>query len=319
MVLISFFLTGCDMTMKELRDDNDSTYVFSIAALLKDTDWMAPDTSLIPNDKYGQLIRYGRDLVSNTGKYFGPAGTINHFANGMNCQNCHLDAGTKLYANSFSAVYSIYPKYRARSGTVEHLEKRINDCFERSMNGQKLDSLSKEMRAMVAYINWVGKDVKKGHSPKGASVTDLVYLDRPADPEKGRLAFEKHCISCHGQDGHGKLNTDGTFLYPPLWGDNSYNTAAGLYRLSRFAGFIKSNMPTLTSSFENPVVSDEEAWDIAAFVNSMPRPEKLFDNDWPDISKKPFDHPMGPYADNYTDEQHKYGPFLPIIEASKKK
>src|SRR4029453_18541907 len=104
----------------------------------------------------GDLIRYGRSLVASTATYFGPQGKINKNANGMNCQNCHLDAGTKLYANSFNAVYSIYPKFRARSGTVEHLEKRINDCFERSMNGNKLDSLSKEMRAMVAYINWVG-------------------------------------------------------------------------------------------------------------------------------------------------------------------
>ncbi|HLG34035.1 MAG TPA: c-type cytochrome [Bacteroidia bacterium] len=297
--------------------DGDST---QIAGLFTSDEWMAPDTTAIPQNDSGNLIRYGRALVATTGAYFGPNGKINHDANGMNCQNCHLDAGTKLYANSFSAVYPIYPKLRARSGTVEHLEKRINDCMERSMNGKKLDSLSREMRAMVAYINWVGKDVKKGVSPKGAAVDNLPYLNRAADIEKGKTTFEKYCVTCHGIDGQGKMNDDKiNYLYPPLWGPNSYNTAAGMYRLSRLAGFIFSNMPNLTSSHAKPTLTEEEAWDIAAYVNSMPRPDKKFAEDWPDISKKPVDHPFGPYADTFSEGQHKYGPFGEIAEVSKKK
>ena len=290
-----------------------------LSELLKSDEWTAPDTATIPLNDSGNLIRYGRALIANTAEYFGPKGKVNHFANGMNCQNCHLNAGTKLYANSFSAVYSIYPKFRARSGTVEHLEKRINDCMERSMNGKKIDSLSKEMRAMVAYINWVGKDVKKGESPKGASVVELPFLDQAANIDKGKIAYQKNCITCHGENGDGKFNADSiTYLYPPLWGANSYNTAAGLYRLSRIAGFIKSNMPNLTSSFEKPTLTDEEAWDIAAYVSSMPRPDKKFKNDWPDISKKPFDHPFGPYSNSFSERQHKLGPFKEIVAASKK-
>ncbi len=285
---------------------------------LFEKDWAAPDTASLPMDDSGNLIRYGRELIANTGYYFGPGGKINRHANGMNCQNCHLEAGTKLYANSFSAVASNYPKFRPRSGTLEHLEKRINDCMERSMNGKKLDSLSKEMRAMVAYINWVGKDVEKGVSPRGASVIDLPYLDRPASAIKGKIAYEKHCVTCHGNDGAGKFNDDGiTYLYPPLWGPFSYNTGAGLFRLTRFAGYIKTNMPNLTSTHLKPTLTDEEAWDIAAYVNSMPRPEKEFIQDWPDISKKPIDHPFGPYSDTFSEAQHKYGPFQPIADAAK--
>jgi thiosulfate dehydrogenase len=63
-------------------------------------------------------------------------------------------------------------------------------------------------------------------------------------------------------------------------------------------------------TYENPVLTDEEAWDVAAFINSMPRPSKDISNDWPDISKKPIDYPFGPYADKLTDEQHKFGPWL---------
>ena len=66
------------------------------------------------------------------------------------------------------------------------------------------------------------------------------------------------------------------------------------------------------ASFDNPILTDEEAWDVAAYVNSMPRPHKTFAADWPDISAKPFDHPFGPYADDFTEQQHKLGPFVAI-------
>lgn len=96
--------------------------------------------------------------------------------------------------------------------------------------------------------------------------------------------------------------------YPPLWGTSSYNTGAGLYRLSKFASFIKANMP-FGATFENPLLTDEQAWDIAAYVNSRPRPHREFPKDWPDLSWKPKDYPFGPYADYYSEKEHKYGPF----------
>jgi thiosulfate dehydrogenase len=126
------------------------------------------------------------------------------------------------------------------------------------------------------------------------------------------------CKTCHTGTGEGKLNTDGlTYQYPPLWGEHSYNIGAGLYRLSRFAGYVKSNMPQNTT-FEAPQLTDEEAWDVAAYVNSQPRPKKDLGKDWPKIAGKPIDHPFGPYADKFSEEQHKYGPFQPIADAKKK-
>ena len=311
-----FLSNGCSYNNKNEKEINSKP----LPELSNNEVWQAPDTNTIPKDNSENLIRYGRKLVSNTAEYFGPNGNINHNANGMNCQNCHLNAGTKLYAYSYSAVYSTYPKFRPRSGTIENLEKRINDCLERSLNGKKIDSISKEMRAIVAYINWVGKNVKKGFSPEGATIVDLPLLNRVADKEKGKIAFQKNCVTCHGDDGYGKLNSDNiTYLYPPLWGPNSYNTAAGLYRLSRLAGFIKSNMPYLTSTYLKPILTDEEAWDIAAYVNSMSRPVKKFKNDWPNISAKPFDHPFGPYSDTFSQDRHKFGPYKEIQDAIRKK
>ena len=98
------------------------------------------------------------------------------------------------------------------------------------------------------------------------------------------------------------------FLYPPLWGENSFNVSAGMYRLSRMAGFIRNSMPDGVT-YKNPELSIEQAWDVAAYIVSQSRPQKFFANDFKDSSKKPIDHPFGPYADSFSERQHKYGPF----------
>jgi cytochrome c len=277
--------------------------------------WKAPEWSTVDSEPNAAEIKYGRDLVATTSEFLGPKGKVIPISNGMNCQNCHLQAGTAPLGNNYGAVAATYPKFRARSGTEETVEKRINDCFERSLNGKPLANDSKEMRAMVAYINWVGKDVPKGENPKGSGLYEVPLLDRAADPIRGKLVYDNQCASCHQENGQGVSKPDGTgYLYPPLWGANSYNHGAGLYRLSRFAGYVKANMP-LGATFENPMLSDEEAWDLAAYVNSMERPSKDLSKDWPDISKKPMDHPFGPFSDGFTEEQHKFGPFKPIQAA----
>ncbi len=281
--------------------------------------WSAPDESTIPSDEHGELIRYGKELISHTALYLGPSGKVAHISNGMNCQNCHLKAGTVPFGNNYSAVAANYPKFRDRSGTIESLERRVNDCLERSLNGKKLDSTSKEMRAFVSYIAWLGKDVPKKSNPKGVGLFDLKKLTRPADPAKGKMVFEETCKRCHQDNGEGLREENSLeWKYPPLWGKDSYNIGAGLYRLSRFAGYVKMNMPNDIASHEKPFLTDEQAWDVAAYVNSMPRPEKDISKDWPQISSKPFDHPFGPYTDGFSESQHKYGPFEPIIASQKK-
>jgi thiosulfate dehydrogenase len=65
-------------------------------------------------------------------------------------------------------------------------------------------------------------------------------------------------------------------------------------------------------TYDAPRLTDEEAWDVAAFVNSQPRPHKDQSADWKDIAHKPIDFPFGPYADAFTEKQHKYGPFAPM-------
>lgn len=274
--------------------------------------WQAPNESLLINEANADEIKYGRELIQNTALYLGPNGTVKQISNGMNCQNCHLDAGTKAWGNNYAAVYSTYPKFRERSGALETIPKRVNDCFERSLNGQSLDTNSKEMLAIVAYIKWLGVGLNKGDKPAGSGIVEVPFLNRPASPEKGQLVYKAKCESCHQANGEGLLNADkNTYAFPPLWGEHSYNSGAGLYRLSRFAGYVKANMP-LGASYNNPILSDEEAWDVAAFVNTQKRPSKDLSKDWPNIAGKPIDHPFGPFSDGFSEEQHKYGPFEPI-------
>lgn len=284
-------------------------------SLKKTTLWHGWNKYQIPEKD--TLVRYGRQLIENTSYYLGPKGTVMQIANGMNCQNCHVDGGTVPWGNNYSAVASTYPLFRARSGGLETIVKRVSDCMERSLNAEKaVDSNSREMKAIIAYIQWLGEGVKKGEKPKGSGIMLLPYLSRAADPDKGKSVYINKCQRCHMQDGQGQKNADGYgYIYPPLWGPDSYNTAAGLYRISRFAGYVKNNMPYGEVDYRKPILTDEEAWDVAAFVNSQPRPSKIFKEDWPDISLKPIDHPFGPFADGFSEEQHKYGPFKPIETA----
>ncbi|MCD6018957.1 MAG: cytochrome c class [Bacteroidetes bacterium] len=280
--------------------------------------WKAPDElSLAATEK--EMVLYGKELVAHTALYYGPNGKVfKNSTNGMNCQNCHLNAGTTVFGNNYSAVAATYPKYRARSGSIENIYKRVNDCFERSLNGKAIDTLSKEMQAIVAYIKWIGKDVPKGKKPAGSGLKELAFLERAADPHKGQSVYVEKCQSCHQANGEGLLNAEKTtFTYPPLWGPQSYNDGAGLYRLGSFAKFVKYNMPQGVMH-NSPQLSDEEAWDVAAFVNSQPRPKKDISQDWPKISEKPFDHPFGLYTDGFSEAQHKYGPFGPIAAIIKK-
>lgn len=281
--------------------------------------WKAPDTTLIRLERDSALIRYGRNLIAKTSFYLGPKGTIANISNGMNCQNCHLNAGTVPFGNNFGSVASLYPRYRERSGGIESIEKRVNDCLQRSLNGQPLDSLSREMRAMVAYLNWVGKDVPKGEKANGSGLIKLSYLPRAADTIRGKKVFLATCTSCHQKDGSGLPQPDGGgYFYPPLWGARSFNTAAGLYRISNMARYVFANMP-VGSTHHKPILSQEEAWDVAAYLVSRPRPHRDFKKDWPNLDSKPIDHPFGPYADNFSEAQHKYGPFTEIEKSRKTK
>lgn len=284
-----------------------------------------PEVSALPRDAKGQLIRDGRDLVRATYALIGPnvADTSKRFAgNNLACTNCHLDAGTKKFGMPLFGIYGDFPAYSARIGGTISIEDRINSCMTRSMNGRAIPNDAPEMRAFVAYVEFLSTGVPAGQQLPGLGAGKMKELARPADPERGRAIYEQKCAACHNTDGSGIMRDRGVpqlgYMMPPLWGPDSYNDGAGLARLINFANFVHFNMPH-GADYLNPQMTPEQSWDVAAYVLSQPRPHRAgLDKDFPDLLSKPVDAPYGPYADRFSEKQHKYGPFGPIQEAIKR-
>ena len=153
-----------------------------------------PDTLKIPKDKTGAEILYGRDLILHTAHYLGPDGVVMKLCgNKMNCRNCHLDAGTRPFSSSFLETYLKYPQYRAREGMVLTIEDRINNCFERPMNGKILPYDSREMRAIVSYFRWLCEGKAVSYKDDSLHLGEIKLLDRAASVENGKNIYNKKC------------------------------------------------------------------------------------------------------------------------------
>lgn len=227
-----------------------------------------PPMESIPPGHRGEQIRMGYEIVVHTQQY-----AKRYVGNKLNCTNCHLDAGLNPNAASFVGLSVQFPEYRARVDRTMTLADRINECFERSLNGKALPPDSSKLQAVVSYIEWLSQDVPRGSKVAWRGIPRLSPI-RPPDPGLGKAVFAKKCLFCHGTDGQG------TMAAPPLWGPNSYSIASEMGRVGVAASFIKGNMPRGWGW----TVTDKEAFDVAAYINGQPRP---------DVPGKQFDWPKG--------------------------
>lgn len=281
--------------------------------------WRVPDVGALPDDALGRQIRRGRALVTRTPEFIGPdaPNAVDRFAgNDLACGSCHLDAGTKKFGLPIYGLGDAFPHYSARRGADISIEERLNSCMTRSLNGRPLPTDSAQMRDLVAYVEFLSSGTKKGETLAGHGAGDMAELDRAADPARGEKIYAVVCSACHTQTGAGLLRDPRAsqlgYTVPPLWGEGSFNDGAGMARLMTMANFVHSNMPS-GSDYLSPNVSVEDAWDVAAYVESKPRPRKAgLDHDFPDLLDKPIDTAYGPYADGFSETQHKYGPYAPI-------
>jgi thiosulfate dehydrogenase len=229
-----------------------------------------PD-SVIPDGPFGAAVRRGRALLLATRDSL-----PSHVGNQLRCTSCHLDAGRRE-SGSWVGVFARYPQYRSRSGIVETIEFRVNDCFRRSLNGTALDPASSEMRDIVAYFAFLSRGTPIGPAgPPGARLQK--WASFAADTAAGARVFSVSCAKCHGATG------EGTAVAPPVWGPHSYNVGAGMSRVRTAADFISRNMP-----FDAPgTLTDQQAVDVAAYVNAQPRPDYLGkEHDWPNGDPPP--------------------------------
>jgi len=208
----------------------------------------------------------------------------NNVGNDLNCTSCHLNGGTVAEGSPYVGVSAFFPSYAPRAGKTITMEDRINGCFRRSMNGKPLPLDSQDMKAMVAYFDWMKGATKPQDKVAGRGVGKVDPSLVP-NTDHGQKIYATQCAVCHGQDGEGLKDAAGRTVYPPLWGDRSFNIGAGMARTYTAAAFVKRNMP-IGFHEKFPLgqggLSDQDAVDVAEYFSHQPRPDfpdKV--KDWP--------------------------------------
>jgi thiosulfate dehydrogenase len=284
--------------------------------------WHVPDIGTVADDAEGRTIRYGQRLFEHTSALIGPDATDpgkRYAGNGLDCKSCHLDAGTQRFGLPLIGVWERFPAFSARLGAIETMAERINDCMERSLNGRTLPSDGNEMQALQAYIRFLGSGQPKGEPIVGRGAPRLPLLNRAADPVHGARVYQMNCAPCHQADGTGvRYSPEDAqvkaqrYLFPPLWGADSYNDAAGMARNITAAWFVRANMPR-GITFAYPQLEVDDVYDVVAYINEQPRPHKSgLEHDYPDVWLKPADAAYPPLLGPFPAEQHELGPWAPI-------
>ncbi len=316
LVLGLLLITGINCNSGTTDNNPDAA---TTAAMSTDSVYNQPDTAKIPNDKFGDLVRYGRNLMLYTAYYIGPDGINGHYlGNKMNCTNCHQEAGTKPFAFSLMRSHENYPQYRSREAKVLTMAERVNNCVMRPHSGKPLPLDSKEMVAFLSYFRWINSQLTTEDKKKKGFENLAIDLPLVAgNPANGQKLYNEKCLRCHGGNGEGLFKPgDSAYEYPPLWGQHGYQPGSSMHRVIKQARWLKANMPNDSAKYFKPYLTDKEAIDIACFVNddrihSRPNPKNL---DYPFINEKHIDYGIGPFADSFPPLQHKFGPWPPIID-----
>ncbi|MEQ1885939.1 MAG: c-type cytochrome [Bryobacteraceae bacterium] len=281
-----------------------------------------PGTKAVIETPLHATEEYGKRLFSETFELLGPDAQdpgMRMSGSRLACASCHLGSGMEPGTLTLLLATEHYPRFSARAGVKTDIEDRVNECMTRSMNGKALARTSPEMIALAAYIRSLGaRNAAMGFSLRKAKEPGAFKTpNRAANLTAGKQVFLDRCSQCHGTDGLGLLATENKangYVFPPLWGPDSFNDGAGMHRVLTAARFIKARMPLGAAT-----LNDDQSLDVAAYINSQPRPEMpSLEQDYPDRTAKPVDNGYGPFADSFSLEQHKYGPFPPIEAFYKK-
>ncbi|MDY3810776.1 c-type cytochrome [Desulfovibrio sp. PG-178-WT-4] len=219
-------------------------------------------------------VMLGYKIMTETKKYAGE-----YSKNDLSCSSCHFDGGRSLNTISLVGVGATYPRFRGRQDYTVDLAMRVQDCFQRSMNGVAPALDSQVMQSLLVYMQWISKDIPIYSKLPWALPADLGNPHK-ADLGNGGKVYADVCARCHGDAGQG------TPIAPPLWGEGSYNDGAGMHRVSTFSVFAWRFMPK-----NAPSLTQEQAIDVTGFVNARPRPQ--FVSAGPDKIKRVIPLPEG--------------------------
>lgn len=246
--------------------------------------YVIPQDTSIADEPNAERIMYGKRLLNETKRLL-----PNNVGAQMNCNSCHIGQGKIPLGDPYINSYNFYPRVMPRAGKEVDLTMRINGCFQRSMNGKPLKPESEEMLSMLAYMEWLSQKTPKAQR---VNIDNAGKIDESLipDPVHGEKIYHAQCATCHGDNGEGIKDSRGDIVFPPLWGDESFNIGAGLARTYKAAAFVKYNMPmgiqTKGLWGHGNVLSDQDAVDVAEFFTHQPRPDfAKKDGDWPTVPK----------------------------------
>lgn len=222
-----------------------------------------PDENTLGDDEFANMVKMGRKIFTAT-----PQHASQYVGNSLSCSNCHLNAGRLANSAPLWAAWVKYPAYRGKNRMVNTMTQRIQGCFRYSMNGTPPPADSTELKALMSYSFWLATDAPTNTELPGRGYPELKQPEKTPDFSRGRDVFVNNCALCHGSDGQG-TRVDDTMMFPPLWGDASFNWGAGMHRINTAASFIRANMPFGRGGS----LSIQEAWDVAYYINSHERPQ----------------------------------------------
>ncbi len=222
-----------------------------------------PSETAIPNDSFGDMVKQGERIFTDTQTF-----ASRYVNNALSCANCHLDKGRQPNASPLWGAYPAYPAYRKKNGRVNTFAERLQGCFRYSMNGIAPPLGHPILVALETYAYWLAKGAPLGQELPGRGYLKLAAPAQAPNYARGSHVYAHYCALCHGSNGQG-LSSHGKIIFPPLWGPASFNWGAGMHELHHAAGFIKANMPLGLGG----TLTDQQAWDVAAFMNSHERPQ----------------------------------------------
>jgi thiosulfate dehydrogenase len=246
-----------------------------------------PAADSIPDDEFGKVVRRGEQIFVNTQE-----NARKYVGNSLNCVNCHLDAGRKANASPLWAAYVAYPAYRSKNKHVNTFAERLQGCFKFSMNGKAPAADDEVLVALETYAYWLATGAPVRQAVAGRGYPSVPKPAQAPDYARGQKLYAQHCALCHGANGEGQAS-GGKTAFPPLWGPKSFNWGAGMHDVKNAAAFIKANMPLGLGG----TLSDQEAWDVAMFMDSHERPQDpRFAGSVAETRKKFHDEPTSMYG-----------------------
>jgi thiosulfate dehydrogenase len=216
----------------------------------------------------------GCNLVSDTGHHLkGPL--ARQWRTDLSCQSCHLAVGNRANAGSLAHAAVTFPAMHTASKQPIRFDRRVLQCFSKSMNTFDLGLDAQEIGLITLYANWLAQKQRLpiGRLPAGRGMPTLEdALGSGSSFLAGEKVYERYCRACHGRNGYGGAGPVFNGREPPpIAGPHSFNAAASLAEANRFAGFVYANMP-YGATLKQPVLTPQQALDVASYLTALGRP-----------------------------------------------